>query len=121
MRTFTYYDPLEMMERILTNPLSNNLTGEKISYKISEEEKSFTLKMPLPGLTRENVEIEVTSNILTITGKKTDLSWTSDFEKRFRLPESVNPDEINCKLENGVLFLTIEKKKESLPRKISVG
>jgi HSP20 family protein len=121
MRTLTYYDPLEMMERILTNPLSNISLAEKISYKISEEEESFILKMPLPGLTREDVGIELTGNILTIAGKKTDLSWTSDFEKRFRLPESVNPDGIHCKLENGVLFLTIEKKKESLPRKISVG
>lgn len=120
MKTLTYYDPLEMMERILTNPLSSNLVSEKISYKITEEDESFTLKMPLPGLTRKDIGIEVTGNILTITGKKTDLSWTSDFEKRFRLPDSVDPEEIDGKLENGILLISIRKKKESLPRKISV-
>jgi HSP20 family protein len=120
MRTLTYYDPLEMMERILTNPLSNNLLSEKISYRITEEDESFVLKMPLPGLTKKDVEIEVTDGILTISGKKTDLSWTSDFEKRFRLPDSINHEEIDGKLENGILFLKIQKKKESLPRKILV-
>lgn len=120
MKTLIYYDPLEMMGKILTNPLSDNVIYEKISYKITEDDQSFILRMPLPGLAEKDVTIEVTENILTITGKETDLSWTSDFEKKFRIPDSANSDEIDGKLENGILLLTIRKKKESLPRKISI-
>jgi HSP20 family protein len=116
MDILTYYHPLEMMDRIL----SDQILAEKTSYKITEESDSFFLKMPLPGLTKKDLEIEVSGGILSISGKKTDFSWTEDFQKRFRLPDSVDTDSVEAKLENGILILTIQKKKESIPRKISV-
>lgn len=116
MEIYTYYHPLEMMDKILSNPLIH----EKLSYKITEEDSYFTLKMPVPGLTKKDIEIEISKDVLSIVGKKTEFSWTEDFNKKFRLPDSVDSDSIEAKLENGILLISLQKRKESQPKKILV-
>lgn len=117
MNITTYYHPLEMMERIL----SNQLTVEKNGYKIEEEDQSFLLKIPLPGLSKKDITIEVSSGVLSISGKKTDSSWFGDFTKKFKIPLSVDPNEVGAKMEEGILTINLAKKKESLPKKIVVS
>ena len=88
---------------------------------VSETENDYTVELSVPGLTKENVKIELNDDILTVKGQKNEkeseqqdnYSYSefsySGFERSFTLPENVNTEEISAKHENGILKLTIPK------------
>ena len=53
-------------------------------------------------------------------GKNNGSDWTSDFSKKFRLPDSVDGKKIEAKLENGILKLRVPKRKESISKKVEI-
>ncbi|MDB2673721.1 Hsp20/alpha crystallin family protein [Akkermansiaceae bacterium] len=75
-----------------------------------EEKDSYRLRLDLPGFTREEVSLSLEKRELTVTAKsEREDSFLSDFERTYTLPEDIDPNGINAKLENGVLDLTFKK------------
>jgi len=99
---------------------------------IEELEKSYSLHIELPGVSKKDVNINVKENILTIEGeKKSEKDSKSDkyhrnervfgkFHRTFRLPDRVDRDQINAEFSDGVLSITIPKLEEALPKQIEV-
>ena len=75
-----------------------------------EEKDSYRLRLDLPGFTREEVSLSLEKQELTVTAKseREDI-FLSDFERTYHLPDDIDPNGINAKLENGVLDLTFKK------------
>jgi len=95
---------------------------------IRETEQSFTVELMAAGMKKEDFNIEVDNELLTISsevkaenveenGKFTrrEFGFTS-FKRSFTLPETVKEDEINATYEDGILKLTLPKKEEALPK-----
>jgi HSP20 family protein len=118
MISTTIYSPLEMMERILEN--RNGLVNSK-EYFIREEDKSYLIEIPVPGYKNDDIDVELDGSTLVIEGKGNDSHWTGDFTKRFRIPNEVNSDKIKAVITEGVLTISLDKKKESLPRRIKIS
>jgi len=88
---------------------------------ITEDENSFTLHLQLPGVKKENVNIEVIKNILTISGERkfkkendtrkflTVESFEGKFKRTFKLNESIDKTQIDAKMEDGVLVIDLKK------------
>jgi HSP20 family protein len=104
-------------------------------FEITETDHAYSVVAELPGLGRENVEIVVDADILTVRGekkaeeKKEGKSYLfserryGSFERQFHLPESVDQDAIKAGYEDGVLTLSLPKKPEAKkpePRRIKV-
>ncbi len=98
------------------------------AVNIKENEKDFELELAIPGLKKEDVNIEVDENILTISSEvksdkeikennftRKEFSFSS-FKRAFSLPETIDEDKINAKHEDGILKLTLPKKEEALPK-----
>ena len=100
------------------------------AVNVKETDTSFTLELAAPGKTKDDFNIEIDRNVLTISsefkneneeiddeGRYTlkEFSYSS-FRRSFTLPETVNADNINASYENGVLNVTLPKKKEALPK-----
>ena len=98
------------------------------AVNIKENEKDFELELAIPGFKKEDFNIEVDENILTISSEvtseneskesnytKREFSYTS-FKRAFTLPETVDEDNINANYESGILRLTLPKRKEALPK-----
>jgi HSP20 family protein len=117
MEKYKIYHPLEMMDRIFSNSLQIN---EKTSYEVKEKEDAYTAEFLVPGFTQSDISVEVSDNILTVEGKNNGSGWTSDFSKKFRLPDSVDGKKIEAKLENGILKLKVPKRKESISKKVEI-
>ena len=97
---------------------------KKPEMNVSKTENEYTIELFVPGLSKEDIKIELNDDILTIKGKKkiektdkksdyfySEFSY-SGFERSLTLPEdtdTVNKDTINAKYENGVLILTIPR------------
>lgn len=91
---------------------------------IYETEDAVTVIADMPGVTRDAVSIELEQNILTIHGNSRDHQpeeyspayeeyGIGDFERTFRLSDEIDRDNIEAKLNHGVLTLTLPKAKPS--------
>jgi HSP20 family protein len=84
-------------------------------------EKDLVLTLDLPGLTTDDVELEVADGFLFVRGerKRPELAenavWAhaergfGPFERRIRLPQGVDADAITASMDNGVLSLIVPK------------
>ena len=102
------------------------------SADISETDDSFEVRVELPGVTKDDFQISVKDDILTIKGEKrqekTDDSKDyrrverryGSFERRFSLPPKVEADSITAEFKDGVLTLSIPKPEEVKPKEIPI-
>ena len=102
---------------------------------IEEREGFYLLTLDLPGLKKEEIDVQVHENNLTISGERKaeiqekENNWnrverfSGKFQRVFSLGERVNRNLIEASYENGVLKLRIPKEKEVKPEalKIKVG
>lgn len=107
-----------------------NFNANIPAVNIKETETNFAIELAAPGKTKEDFNIEIDHNVLTISseektekeekdnqGKYTRKEFSySSFRRAFTLPESVNADSINASYENGVLHVTLPKREEALPK-----
>jgi len=101
------------------------LESRRPNVDIGEDEKSFVLKVDLPGAKKENVSVKVENDFLTISSeiKKEDkLSKGSNiyeerfqgrYDRSFKIPNTINVDGIDSRLEDGVLTLNLPKKESA--------
>ena len=86
------------------------------TYKL--EDGSIKLVIDLPGYGREDVEIEVEDNIITIGGELED----REFSKSFRVPKDTDVDNIDAEMKNGVLTVVVPiMEQKSKSKKIRIG
>ncbi|KAF8894254.1 HSP20-like chaperone [Mucidula mucida] len=98
------------------------------------EKNIVTALFELPGLKKEDVNIDVRDGRLTVTGESKISSEHQEegyavkerkfgkFSRTLRLPQGVKEEQINASLENGVLTVTFPKAApESAPRKITIS
>lgn len=101
------------------------------NYKIEEDEKNYTIEMDMPGVKKEDLEIGIKENILSIYAerKKEDKTENkeavvvSKYEQSFNISaKGIDIDNIQANLENGILTLTLPKKEEvKYERKINIS
>ena len=95
-------------------------------------EGDMVLTMDLPGLTTDDLDIEVLDGALTIKGvrKRPELPENARwghaertfgaFERRVNLPDGVDPERIMASMENGVLSLIVPKPERMKPRTVQI-
>lgn len=101
---------------------------------VVETEKAFELYVEVPGMNKEDFNLEINDNYLTISGERKFSSEQKEkdfhsietrygsFSRSFTLPDSVSSDKISAKYNNGILELTIPKdEKKLLKSKIKVN
>jgi HSP20 family protein len=97
---------------------------------IEETEDAWVLEAELPGVRREDVNVEVRDGELAITGElkererkgvlRRQTRRTGRFDYRVTLPGDVEADKIEASLEHGVLTLRVPKAPQAQPRRIEV-
>lgn len=88
---------------------------------ISEDEKNIYFEAEIPGLKKEDINISLEDNILTVKGEKKisddkkqktlirNERIYGSFTRSFTLHEEINPDSANAEFENGILKIILEK------------
>ena len=99
---------------------------------IFETSEAITLLADLPGVTADDLQVDLRENILTLTGKVQPMMGkgekpvliefdTGTFYRQFTLSEAIDQERIKATLEHGVLRLTMPKAAKAMPRKITVN
>jgi len=102
------------------------------SMDLVETETHYVLKADLPGLSEEDVAIEVADNVLTVTGerkseheekkdgyRRVERSFGS-FRRALRLPEGVDADAISARFDKGVLEVSVPKPEQRKPHRVAI-
>jgi HSP20 family protein len=98
---------------------------------VVEDGDAYLLKVEMPGVNKEGLEISVENNELTITGRRHLAqiegtlihreSRTEDFRRVFELDPSIDTSKISARIDQGFLTLTLPKAEQVKPRKIAVS
>jgi HSP20 family protein len=98
-----------------------------------ETDDHLVLRADLPGLDREDIEIEVKDNVLTVAGeRKAEHEEKGEgfhrverafgrFSRSLDLPQGIAADEVDARFDRGVLEVRIPKPEERKPTRIEIG
>ena len=99
---------------------------------IYETEDLYSLKLEIPGVPKDNLDISIENNELTISaksaiGEKPDEKCrysefsSMDYRRTLRIGNDIDRSKVEAKLENGVLTLLLHKHETVKPRKITIN
>lgn len=100
---------------------------------IREEPEAFVLLVDVPGVDPEHIEVFMDNNVLTIKGARHDITkeekknyfrlerTKGEFYRRFTLPDTADAEQVSAKTRQGVLIVSIGKKKLHQARKIEIA
>jgi HSP20 family protein len=142
---------MEYMQRDFDNLLGRLFNGSQgqdggarlapYGVDIREDQDHFYVEAELPGFKKDDVDITLENQTLTIAAERREESKPgggpagnsnkgdlllherrySRFLRSFTLPPTVDEQTVNAKLADGVLTITLNKREETKPRKISVS
>lgn len=128
MRDLLNWDPF----REMTPYVPSMPAGFVPSFDIKETKDGYVFKADVPGVKDSDLEISVTGNRLTVSGKRetekeeqTDTYYNcersyGEFTRSFTLPDGVDMNTVNADLNQGVLTLSIRKTPGAQTKKIAI-
>ncbi|MFI5340642.1 MAG: Hsp20/alpha crystallin family protein [Candidatus Methylomirabilales bacterium] len=140
------WDPLrdllsiqDRMNRLFEQTLSRSRAEEGIAAStwspavdIYETPETIVMKAELPSLSREDIEIHIRDNTLTLRGERRFAKEVQQesylrieraygaFQRSFTLPATIQQDKIRAVFRDGVLELTLPKAEEAKPKKVAI-
>jgi HSP20 family protein len=110
--------------------LATESVGWAPPIDIEEQDDAYVIEAEVPGVAKDDVNIELISNELMVTGEikereregilRKRTRRIGRFEYRVRLPEQVDPDNVEAKLKDGVLSVRVPKHEQAERRRIQV-
>ena len=102
---------------------------------VIEEKEFYELEIALPGVSKDDIAINIDKDTLTISHREKEASEEegiysrkefdfSRFNRSFQLPETINIQKVDAKMENGVLQVKLPKRDEAIdkgPREIKIS
>ena len=129
MRDMLRWDPYRELDTVFT-------ASERAfapTFEVAETKDAYVFRADLPGVKESDLDISLTGNRLAISGRREqerheqgDTFYASErsygsFTRAFTLPEGIDGDNVSADLKNGVLTLSVPKKPEVQPRKVSIN
>ena len=102
-------------------------TSTHFPVDLYEDNDNAYVRAELPGVNRGEINVEVVEDYLTISATRKTPATDGQAEQSFsfsrsvHIPEEVQADKVSASYENGVLTVTLPKREEAKPRKISVA
>ena len=103
----------------------NNAANTECTYTPKadyyEAENGFVLEVELPGVKKEDLDVQVEKNILTVKATRTRKDEKFTYERSFRLADEIDTENIKVSLENGILAFTLNKRQQTAARKLEIA
>jgi len=138
------FDPLREMERLHNDlnrlfeggPTTEGRTDSARSWApavdVAETEEALFVRAEVPGMSREDIDIELTGETLTLRGeRKFESEDKKDnfvrierrygkFSRSFTLATPIQADKVSASYRDGILEIVLPKSEETKPRKVQV-
>lgn len=97
---------------------------------ICEDNGKVRLRLEMPGVGKDSLEVRIDNDELIIQGTRQDGESKGkylirerhheDYLKRYTLDDTIDREKVEAEIKNGILFLTLNLKEASKPKKISI-
>ncbi len=100
---------------------------------IYEDEQNLVLKLEIPGVNEEDLQVSLENNLLTVKGERKFEKEEKEenfhrierrfgtFTRTFRMPNTVDSDYTSASYDKGILKITLAKRAEAKPKQIKIG
>ncbi|WP_066830414.1 Hsp20/alpha crystallin family protein [Rufibacter ruber] len=119
-----------MLDRFFNDSVNNRERLNRFSplVDICETDQSYQIEATLPGLAKEDIQLDFHEGQLTISGERTLQKEQKEkkyhlvenhygtFSRSFRLPDTIDPEKIEAVFENGILRVTVPKDERKTAR-----
>ena len=105
----------------------------QIKVNVSESDRAYTVQAEVPGVNKEDIQVSVDGSVVTLSAeiKQQDVQTKDDktlrseryfgaVSRSFQLPQDIDQSESRAKYENGVLTLTLPKKKGGKGQRLAI-
>lgn len=119
----------EELDRLFESPM----TGWAPALDVHEDKDGFSIRVELPGMKREDIEVTLQDGALVITGERKEEKVTNEttvhrqeryygkFTRALTLPAAVSGDKVKAQYKDGILTVTLPKAEEAKPKPITVS
>jgi HSP20 family protein len=134
------FQDLDRMKQLLDNvygretdlPFPGVSAGVFPSVNLTEDKENYYIRAELPGIQKDDLDIEATGNNISISGERKipSLEEGARYHRREReagkfsrvvgLPGDVDTGKVSAALKNGILKLTVPKAEKAKPKQISI-
>jgi len=99
---------------------------------LSETDDAFRIRLDVPGMTKDDIAINLQNNTLTVSGERSSERQEDgeeyvrverafgNFHRTFTLPDAVDPDRVEATYDEGVLTINVPKTEKSTRRQIEI-
>lgn len=131
MATIAKFQPMpfkSMFNDFFFNPVFDGGHAATLpAVNVVEKDNGFRLEVAAPGFDKSDFNIKVEKDLLTVSAQKTANNeentpnyrrrefLVNQFERSFRLPETIDQDQVKAVYENGILHIDLLKKPELVP------
>jgi HSP20 family protein len=118
------------------NPFSDGVSCQekkhRLSAEIVDEGKQISLAFDLPGISKNNVDIEIENRVLTVKAERTKPNYKEEdkvhlserkygkFERSFKISDDIDTESVDAHFHNGVLLLKSTKLEKAQARKVEI-
>jgi len=117
-----------------TRPSSGSVARRWVpAMDLVESDDHYVLQTDLPGVSEDDLNVELEAGVLTISGERKSASTDEkhgyrriersygSFKRSLKLPDGVDADAVQASFDNGVLEVKIPKPEQIKPRKVTVS
>jgi HSP20 family protein len=116
------------IDRLFSAALTNfgaGRFGQQFPVGVYEDANNTYVRAELPGVNRDEINVEMVDGNLNISAarkeKSGDVEEAFSFSRSISLPEGIHADRVAATYENGILSVTLPKREEAKPKKITVA
>jgi HSP20 family protein len=139
MTTITRIDPFRELASLFENFAEGTGKSQIQSgtfvppVDVYEDEHTLILKLDVPGVSEEDLDVQLENNTLTVKGERRFEKEEKEenfhrierrygsFLRTFRVPNTIDSEHVDAQYEKGVLKLTFARKAEAKPKQIRIG
>jgi len=135
---FRALDPFRIIRDLVgSDPFAGMVQAARTAFapdiEIKETKDSYVFNIDLPGVREEDLEVSISGNRLTVSGKREEEEQREDerffayersygaFSRSFVMPEGADLDRLMAELRDGVLQISVPKKAEMQSRRVQIG
>lgn len=122
----------DIMDEFFNDAVQTRRDSFMPTIDVAETETSYNIDIQLPGMKKEDIQIEMENGRLTISGERkfdseeNGKTWRKvesqygSFARSIQLPENVESDSIKASYTDGILKLIVTKSKEPMKKQIQI-
>jgi HSP20 family molecular chaperone IbpA len=99
------------------DPFQSVRASYGFDYEVSRTENGYEVEVPVPGYSSGQIDVTFKDGVISVGGKTERRSFT----RSFTVPDDINPDAIQARVQDGMLTISLQRHPEAQPRKISVN